>query len=178
MSPGSPDASDEFQVIPRRPSAAPPAASPGAGPGSGPPPSNRPAPADAARQRKLTRVVAGTLGMCAFILVAAGIAKAVRPHDPAASPLSSASASAAPLLPPPAASATAVPPPSALAPSPTTGTLYVDRPATPGKVWLDGKKLSAKSVEVSCGKHQIKIGAWGKAHAVSVPCGADLHVTR
>jgi hypothetical protein len=178
MSPGSPDASDELQVIPRRPSGGPPA------PTSKPPPSERPSEADAepARHKRLVRIVAVALGLCAFILIAAGIAKALRPHDAAATAGSaaasspSASASAAP---PPADTTpapTAAPAPALPAAAPTTGTVFFDRPATPGKIWIDGKKITAKSVDVPCGNHRIKIGS-GKTKPVIVTCGAELHLT-
>jgi hypothetical protein len=52
------------------------------------------------------------------------------------------------------------------------------RPAVPGKVWLDGQKIDAATATVACGKHQLKVGVKGKAHAVDVPCGGDLKVAR
>jgi hypothetical protein len=176
MSPGSPDASDELQVIPRRPSGGPP-------PPSKPPASERPseAPADPARQKRLARVVAVALGLCAFILVAAGVARALRPRDSAsaANPAASASAAASAAAPvaPPQPSASETPAAIAPAPAPTTGTVVFDRPATPGKIWIDGKKIAARSVDVPCGSHKIKIGA-GKTKPVIVTCGAELHLTR
>jgi hypothetical protein len=128
------------------------------------------------------RIVAVALGLCAFILVAAGIARAVRPHDPASAATDpSASASAAATAPQAVASAPVAPPAvstpaPAPAPTPTTGTISFDRPATPGKIWIDGKKITARSVDVPCGTHKVKIGA-GKTKPVAVTCGADLHLT-
>jgi hypothetical protein len=124
------------------------------------------------------RIVAIALGLCAFILVAAGVAKALRPHD-VASPAPSAALSAsaaptnsAPLAPSAAQTASAAPVDS----TPTTGTIYFDHPAKPGKVWVDGKKITAKSVDIPCGTHKIKIGS-GKTKPVIVTCGAELHLT-
>ncbi len=134
------------------------------------------------RHKRLVRIVAIALGLCAFILVAAGIAKAVRPHDPAATAPSAASASPSPSASaaPPAAD---TPPAQTAAPAatlppaaPTTGTVFFERPATPGKIWIDGKKITAKSVDVPCGNHRIKIGS-GKTKPVIVTCGAELHLT-
>jgi hypothetical protein len=62
-------------------------------------------------------------------------------------------------------------------PAPTTGTVVFDRPATPGKVWIDGKKITSRSVDIPCGTHKIKIG-WGKTKSVTLTCGAELHLTR
>jgi hypothetical protein len=64
------------------------------------------------------------------------------------------------------------------APAPTTGALTLDKPAAPGKVWLDGKKVTVKSGDVACGKHQLKVGAWGKPKSISIPCGGELHVSK
>jgi hypothetical protein len=182
MSPGSPDASDELQVIPRRPSEGPPAPSPG----SKPPPSEPGVtPAARERQKRLIGIVAVALGACAFILVAAGVLRATHPHDPAASGApASASASASATAAPSASAAAAAPssvasatlPPPAPAPAPTTGTVVFDKPATPGKVWIDGKKITAKSVDIPCGTHKIKIGS-GKTKPVTITCGAEVHLT-
>jgi hypothetical protein len=42
-------------------------------------------------------------------------------------------------------------------------------------VWLDGKRLSAASAIVSCGVHQVKVGASARRNVV-VPCGAEVVV--
>jgi hypothetical protein len=51
------------------------------------------------------------------------------------------------------------------------------RPAAPGRVWLDGKKLTSSSAVVSCGTHQIKVGA-RKGHSVDVPCNGEVAVSK
>jgi hypothetical protein len=84
-------------------------------------------------------------------------------------PSSSASSSPTP-------SATQSAPP-ATPPAPTTGTVVFDRPATPGKVWIDGKRITTQSVDIPCGTHKIKIGS-GKTKPVILTCGAELHLSR
>ncbi len=69
----------------------------------------------------------------------------------------------------------AIPPPPT--DGPVTGTLRVQRPATPGRVWLDGRKLTSGSALVSCGAHQLRVGR-GRARSVQVPCGGELVVSR
>jgi hypothetical protein len=44
-------------------------------------------------------------------------------------------------------------------------------------VWLDGNKLTNANAVVTCGQHQVKVGARGKPHAIDVPCGGELNVT-
>jgi hypothetical protein len=137
-----------------------------------------------ARRRKLTRVVFAALGACTLILVAAGIAHLARgsnesalaatesattPPGSAVAPLAPAAAAAPP------AAAPAAPP---VADVPQTGTLRLARPAVAGKVWLDGQKLTAASATVACGTHQVKVGSRGKAHAIDIPCGGELKLTR
>jgi hypothetical protein len=178
MSPGSPDASDELQVIPRRESGGAPAPSPGP---STPPPSGSGVrgPVDPLRRKRLTGVVGGALGLCAFILVAAGVARVLRPRDSSASPAqpsASGSAAATPAAstpPPPAPTPSAAPPPAA----PTSGTLLFDPPAKPGKIWIDGKKITVRSVDLPCGTHKIKIGR-GRTKPVTLTCGAQVHLSR
>jgi hypothetical protein len=87
-----------------------------------------------------------------------------------------------PPTPPQDTAATPAPAPSASAPTTggsgvSTGTVRLDRPAYPGKVWLDGKKLSSSSAMVSCGTHQIKVG-FRRAHSIDVPCGGELGVSK
>ncbi|MGH7434120.1 MAG: hypothetical protein ACRENE_00430 [Polyangiaceae bacterium] len=129
--------------------------------------------------------MAVALGGCGFILVAAVVARAMHPRD--ASPAPSASTSAdLPTSGAPSASAAPSAAPAASAmqsaapappPAPTTGTVVFDRPATPGKVWIDGKKISSRSVDIPCGTHKIKIG-YGKTKPVTLTCGAELHLSR
>jgi hypothetical protein len=116
---------------------------------------------------------------CAVILVAAGVAHMLRPNQDAAAFAATGAASAAP----PPALPTVSPPAATTAPSPPvsdapqTGTLHLLHPAAPGKVWLDGQKITVASATVSCGDHQLKVGR-AKAHTVTVPCGGDLKVSR
>jgi hypothetical protein len=123
-----------------------------------------------ARRKRLATVVIATVGACGAILIAAGIAR----HERTKADVATAAA---------ALTATATPTPTPIAtPTPTdapkTGTLSLDRPAVPGHVWVDGKKLTMTSAMLACGKHQVKVGLWGRAHAVDVPCGGELRVSR
>jgi hypothetical protein len=128
------------------------------------------------RRRRLMRLVGATVGGCTLILVAAGVARLL--HPPASqsvmAPITIAENPQAP--PPPMATVAPAPPPPV--PAPTTGTLHIGKPAVPGYVWLDGKKLSLSDETVTCGKHKVKVGRWGHSHAVDIPCGGDLKVTR
>jgi hypothetical protein len=146
------------------------------------------------RRRRLGGIVIGAIAGCALILVAAGIARvghASSAPDTASSPATSTTAAAATT-----AAATATPPdttPAATStatsaapattaalpadPSSSTGTVRLDRPALPGHVWLDGKKLQAKSALVSCGTHLIKVGR-GRSHSIDVPCGSEIGVSK
>jgi hypothetical protein len=177
MESGHPAQGDILQVIPRRPSGGAP--SEGGGTGS------RRLVWLPARRRKLTRIVIGAVAACALILVAAGVAHMLRPNQDSAAFAATGNASAAA----PPALTTASPPAATTAPTattapsppvpdaPQTGTLHLLRPAAPGKVWLDGQKLTLASATVSCGDHQLKVGH-AKAHTVTIPCGGDLKVSR
>ncbi|MDP9150920.1 MAG: hypothetical protein M3O36_13400, partial [Myxococcota bacterium] len=59
-----------------------------------------------------------------------------------------------------------------------TGTVRLRRPASPNHVWLDGAKLTGASSVVSCGTHQIKVGARSRPRAIEVPCGAQIEIAR
>jgi len=165
---------DILQVIPRRtPSVGPP-------PGGGGTGSLRIA-LPPARREKLTRIVFAAVGTCGLILVAAGIAHVVRPsQDTPALAATAAAATPAPVVAPAIPTANPSPAAQAAAPVPDvpqTGTLHLQRPAAPGKVWLDGQKITALSATVNCGDHQLKVGR-GKAHSINIPCGGDLKVSR
>jgi hypothetical protein len=137
-----------------------------------------------ARRRKLTRVVFAALGACTLILVAAGITHVARSSNESTAMASTGEpAPTAPAAPPAVATPpAATPPAAAAAPSgldaPTTGTLRLQRPAVPGRVWVDGQKITATSATVACGTHQVKVGAHGKAHSVDVPCGGELKLAK
>ncbi len=134
-----------------------------------------------ARRRRLGNIVFAAIAACGAILVAAGIARVARSADRTTQldtitpqPVTAAAA-AGPVnagLPSTATS------PTPASPASLVGTLHIDRPAVPGRVWLDGKKLTGTSAVVSCGPHQIKVGARGRAHAVDVPCSGDLRLSR
>jgi hypothetical protein len=150
----------------------------------------------APRRRKLARIVVAALGACTLILVAAVVVHLARPKDDAsafaATPnATTAAAQAAPAQPalaqpvaalPAAGQPAGTPSPAGAAPAaapaaePTTGTIHLLKPAVPGKVWLDGQKISALTETVACGSHQLKVGAHGKARPVDVPCGGDLKI--
>ena len=148
-----------------------------------------PAAALPARRRRLGKVVGGALGACAVILVAAVFAHLGQTNaEPSASASTAgeANANGAPATPAPANPGTAASPsttsPStatlaaATAPDPgSAGTVRLAKPSLAGHVWLDGKKLSATSVLVSCGTHQVKVGH-GRKHSIDVPCGGEIAV--
>lgn len=95
---------------------------------------------------------------------------------------------AASIDPPPPAIATAAPAPPAPAPPPpivlapvqpkvkTTGTIVTPLWARGRRVWVDGKVVTghAPKVDVACGKHLVRIGAYAKAKQVDIPCGGEL----
>jgi hypothetical protein len=130
-----------------------------------------------ARRRKLTRVVVAAVAACTLILIAAGIAHLARATNETAATAAPGNQPAA-TLPAPVAPAAAAAPVAPPADVPQTGTLRLQHPATAGKVWLDGQKIAAASATVTCGSHQVKVGAHGKAHAIDVPCGGELRLTR
>lgn len=145
-------------------------------------------------RRRFKGLVIGVVSGCALILVAAGVARVVHAsdepsstaHASAPSTLAPAQPAAAPATPPAATGAT---PPAAPSHAPagiaaastsdgtSTGTVRIDRPAKPGHVWLDGKKLTSPSALVSCGTHRIKIGH-SRTHSIDVPCGGEIGVSR
>ena len=136
-----------------------------------------------ARRRRLGAIVIGAIAGCALILVAAGIARVSHASSspeststatPATPVTTTAAAPVAPPAPSPGTAATAAP---ATTSNASTGTVRLDRPARPGHVWLDGKKLSSTSALVSCGTHQIKVGR-GRTHSVDVPCGSEIAVSK
>ena len=140
------------------------------------------------RRRNLGKVVIGAVAACALILVAAGV---TRVSQASSEPSSPAKAGTPTTEQPTATTATPTtqPPPRAVtSPSPgtvgvrapdssSTGTVRLDRPAAPGKVWIDGKKISATSVLLTCGTHQIKVGH-GRKHSIDVPCGGEIAITK
>lgn len=131
------------------------------------------------RRRHLGKIVAGAVGFCGLILVAALIARVSHASSESSETVASASAVAT-ADPPPIPASTATAPstaPGALDPS-STGTVRLDKPARPGAVWLDGKKVAGDSVQVSCGTHQIRVGRYGRKHSIDVPCGGVIGVAR
>lgn len=130
------------------------------------------------RRRRLRRVVLAAVAACGLILIAAGVARLAHANSvataentvPSASMVSAPRANVAVAGP-----VTAAPP---VADVPRTGTLRLQHPATAGKVWLDGQKITTASTAATCGTHQIKVGTRGKLHAIDVPCGGDVNVSR
>jgi len=136
------------------------------------------------RRRRLGGIVVGAVAGCALILVAAGIARVGHASSPpaASSPaIATTTATITATSAPPDTAPASTTAPASQAPASTdgssTGTVRLQRPATAGHVWLDGKKLSSSSALVSCGTHQIKVGR-GRTHSVDVPCGADIAVSK
>jgi hypothetical protein len=131
-----------------------------------------------ARRRRLTRIVVATLSACGLILVAAAVMHVVRPSsDPTAfASTENPPVAAAAAVAPPAPAPIPTPAPAAADVVPQTGTLHLQKASMAGKVWLDGQKITTAAATVACGKHQLKVGAHGKPHAIDVPCGGDLKV--
>ena len=136
------------------------------------------------RRRRLRGIVFVTLALCTLILVAA-VASRVGHASNAAAAVSIPAFPAA-LSPPAAPNPPALPVAAAASPtnqSPTassdvtTGTVRIEKPAVAGRVWIDGKKVSAPSVLTTCGAHQIKVGH-SHAKSVQIPCGGELVVSR
>jgi hypothetical protein len=129
------------------------------------------------KRRKLPRknyawIVGGAVGACTLILAVALIERVAGPHNAAAAPAETHPVSGpVPVAPSAAPSATPVT-------DVPTGTLVLVRPAVPGYVWLDGKKLTGTSAVVACGPHQLKVGSFGKPRTAYIPCGAELRVWR
>lgn len=132
------------------------------------------------RRRRLRGIVFVTLAMCTLILVAAVVSRVGHAsNESTALPVFPTSIATVPTTPstPVAttASARTVAPPAT---GPATGTVRIERPAVPGRVWIDGKKVTTPSSVVSCGTHQIKSGTRGRVHSLQVPCGGELVVSR
>jgi hypothetical protein len=114
-----------------------------------------------------------------LILVAAIVARVSHASsEPTASAQNSRLGAAAPQpAPPPIDAPAPVEPAPTPELAPTTGTLRLHKPASPGRVWVDGKKLTADSAILGCGAHLIRVGR-GRARSVQVPCGGELVVSR
>jgi hypothetical protein len=140
----------------------------------------------ATTRRRLGRAVWAVLGAAALVSlfsIVGVLARAAhrRAETPAtANPLTRAeTAGPAPSIDAPGdtkrAETAAIPAPAPEPPS--TGTVRLRRPASPSRVWLDGSKLTAASSVVSCGTHQIKVGARARPRSVDVPCGGQIDIT-
>jgi hypothetical protein len=130
------------------------------------------------RRRRLQGVVVAAVSVCGLILVAAAGTQVAR----ASAGTTSAVVSAKLAEPPPAAAAEAAPaaPGNAGAePAPVgVGKVRLRWPAIPGHVWLDGEKMISAWETVSCGKHQVQVGAHGHPHSIDVPCNDEVRVSR
>jgi hypothetical protein len=120
------------------------------------------------QRRNLLILVAAAVTACALLLIVALVERAARPHENVASAATAIAPAPKATAPPAAPVATEVP----------TGTLIIVRPALPGYVWLDGKKLTGTSAVVACGNHQIKVNSFGKTRPIYIPCGAEIRVWR
>ena len=58
-----------------------------------------------------------------------------------------------------------------------TGTVRIEPPAVVGRVWIDSKRLTSTSTLLSCGKHQLRVGARDRGRSVDVPCGGEVRVS-
>jgi hypothetical protein len=139
------------------------------------------------RRRRLAGIVIGAIAGCGLILVAAVIAKAShgksvgaegQGHEGSGGVVAPAPLTDREGLPTTPSPANAASPPPVVAEVPVTGTVRLQRPAVPGRVWLDGKKLSSPSALVGCGTHQIKISARGRTRTVEVPCGGEIVISK
>jgi len=146
----------------------------------------------ATRRKELSRYVVGAVVFSCLILVVAFVKREVGTSNgpTATSPMSSpATATAAratttsPAIPPPppapvqSASPTVAELLAADTPDSTSGSIRFVRPVKAGWVWLDGKRLTGTSAIVTCGTHQVKVG-YGAKHAVVVPCGGEVVLSR
>jgi hypothetical protein len=135
------------------------------------------------RRRRFDGVVIATVAGCALILVAAAISRVSHASSAGEGP-APVRAPAAPVTTdePNASAPGAALPAVAAAPEPverpTKGTVRLDRASLAGRVWIDGKRLTATTVAVTCGPHQIKVGASARARSLDVPCGGELVVAR
>ena len=131
------------------------------------------------KRRRLRGIVVGTLAGCTLILIAAVIARVSHASSEPPPVAVSWSKATAPAAGQPDTQAQGTPAaPAAAAPAPTTGTLRLQRPASAGPAWLDGKKLAQSSIDVACGTHQLKLGTHGHPRSIQVPCGAALDVSK
>jgi hypothetical protein len=142
--------------------------------------------AQPARRRRLGKIVVGAVAACAVILIAAGVARIGHAMSepgttPSTASTSTNGANASTGAPSPGATTTTASPATVGAAAPTdpasAGTVRLAKPTLAGHVWLDGKKVSATSVLVSCGTHQLKVGH-GRKHSIDVPCGGEIAVSR
>jgi hypothetical protein len=134
------------------------------------------------RRRRLGGIVVVAVGVCALILVAAGIARVGHASsEPETAQAHPAAPDPSPDPAPPSAAPAAAPTAAAVAPSASapasTGTVRLQRPAVASRVWLDGKKMTSASVVVSCGTHQVRVGV-RRTHSIDVPCGGEIAVSK
>ena len=135
------------------------------------------------RRERLQRIVVGTLGGCGLILIAAAGAQVARASASTGSSqpvavLTRAADPTAAVQPAPPPAPAAAPDPAPVVEAPSIGTIRLHWPAVPGHVWLDGEKIASSSTVVACGKHELRVGAKGRAHDIDVPCGGEFRITR
>jgi hypothetical protein len=116
-----------------------------------------------------------------MILVAAGISRMVRQGDDAGASVAPriAATSKASMAASPGAAGTgnAIAGLASAADSPAAGTVRIEPPAVVGRVWIDNKRLTSTSTLLSCGKHQLRVGARDRGRSVDVPCGGEVRVS-
>jgi hypothetical protein len=135
---------------------------------------------DPGRRRRLVHVVVTVVAACGVILVAAAISRMVRRDDGASAsvgPRIALASRAGEDADPSSARANTIAGVPAVGDTPATGSVRIAPPAAPGHVWLDGKRLTATSSLVSCGKHQLRLGARDRGRTVDVPCGGEVRVS-
>jgi hypothetical protein len=131
------------------------------------------------RRRALGRVLVGAaVTLSAAILVVAAVHGRRAEADPgpvyASSGVPDAPAAVVSDASPQAPPAVDVAP---AAPAAVTGSLRVAKPALLSHVVLDGKRVTASPVTVSCGTHQLRVGR-GRLRSIVVPCGGEVAIAR
>jgi hypothetical protein len=131
------------------------------------------------RRRRLQGVVVGAVSVCGLILVAAAGTQVARASAGTTSTVVSAKLAGPPPAPAEGApTAAAVGAAGAEAAPVGVGKVRLRWPAIPGHVWLDGEKMISAWETVSCGKHEVRVGAHGHPHSIDVPCNDEVRVTR
>jgi hypothetical protein len=125
-------------------------------------------------RRDLRAVVAASMVACLTILFIAALRSYSDPRPGEAGAVAAPAIVAAAALPRPLDSTPWNAPPIASTPR-GTGTITA---AAGLATWsIDGKPIKARSIALSCGQHELRIGR-GAPRAITVPCGGTLIVDR